>query len=258
MRLLSCWSVSVQSREPAALRAEGVEVRHPGSEAGPDVVPGAVLEREHDDRSVPRRRCGRRAAGVGVRGERRAAVVVVVARVPSARSAARTLDDDPDEQAAARSATTGDRRERPGPRHRRVQRGDERLGFGDGDRDRGVARAAEPTRHLLVEVHADSPVGVGAEREAVVGHRQAGAGGRPPAVPAGDVGAVDVRERGLDPQPSERRDEPPVVGEGDAVLRPRTPNGPQNGDEAEVGGVGKGVGHAPETRSRRPAGSRHT
>ena len=75
---------------------------------------------------------------------------------------------------------------------------------------------AEPDdlRDPLDECDAEALAVVGAERQAVVGEAEAQADGRPPAMGAGDLGVVDVRQRRLDPHPPERRDEHRVVGAG--------------------------------------------
>ena len=58
-------------------------------------------------------------------------------------------------------------------------------------------------RDLLLEVDTQPCLGVGAEGEAIVGKRHSGANGSPPAVSTGDMGLVDVAERGVETNPTE-------------------------------------------------------
>src|SRR5205807_1606376 len=85
---------------------------------------------------------------------------------------------------------------------------------------------------------------VGSEAQAVVGERPPGAGGGPPPVLPGDVGAVDVVERSLHRrEQAERRPEGGIVGDGDAVLAGPYAEWEPERRQAGVDGVGKELGH---------------
>src|SRR3984957_1208549 len=99
-----------------------------------------------------------------------------------------------------------------------------------------MATPTQPRWDLLGEVDADAGLVVGAEAEAVVGHRAPDAERRPPAIAAGEVGPRDVVPGGGHPEEPEGGLER-VVAQRHAVPVPLEPERKQHRQVPAIDGV---------------------
>jgi hypothetical protein len=143
--------------------------------------------------------------------------------------------------------------QKAGERASAAEGGGESVGVSDADPERRVGLESDDLRNLLDELDAQAQVMIGTEREAVIGKAQPGADRGVPAMRTGDLGVVDVLQRCLEPQDSERRPKQTVIGERHAVLA-ADPHGGEHGSPPAIELIRKELAHGSHPASGLPPG----